>query len=86
MKLYDVYVVTFESDEEIQVELCGTAYSMLNWTKRFLEWAGHDFNAEYESEEAFLDEVDNWCSSGECKWYFSGAKGDVKIEVKLINY
>ena len=84
MKLYDAYVVTFESDEEIQVELCGTAYSMLQWTKCFLEWAGHDFNVEYESEEAFLDEVDEECSSG--KWYFPGKKGDVKIELKLINY
>lgn len=84
MKLYDVYVVTFENDAEKQVELCGTAYSMLKWTKCFLKWAGHDFNTEYESEEAFLDEVDTWCSSG--YWYYSGARGEVRIEVKLINY
>ncbi len=84
MKLYDVYVVTFENDEEKQVELCGTTYSLVEWTKRFLEWAGHDFNMIYESKTDFLDEVEKDCSSG--YWYYPGTNGDVKIEVKLINY
>ena len=84
MKLYDAYIVTFESDEEIQVELCGTLSSLLEYAKSFLEWAGHDFDVEYESETAFLDEVDDECRSG--KWYFPGKKGDVKVELKLINY
>ena len=84
MKLYDVYVVTFENDEETQTELCGTDSSLVEWTKRFLEWAGHDFNVEYEDVTTFLDEVEEECSSG--YWYFPGARGDVKIELKLINY
>lgn len=84
MKLYDAYVVTFESDEEIQVELCGTTYSLVEWTKRFLEWAGHDFNTEYEDVTTFLNEVEEECRT--THWYFPGARGDVKIELKLINY
>lgn len=85
MKLYDVYVVTFESDTEKEVEICGSEYAMVKWAKRFFEWAGESFEEEYDSENKFVLEVDSR-NTFEGEWFFPGSKGDIKIEIKLINY
>lgn len=79
--LYDVYVVTFDNDYEKEVEICGSKYAMVKCAKRFFEWAGENFEEEYDSEERFVQEVDN-----DGDWFFPGSRGDIKIEVKLINY
>lgn len=85
MKLYDVYVVTFENDEEKEVEICGSEYAMIKWVKRFFEWAGESFEEEYDSEEKFALEVDN-TNALDGEWFFPGARGDIKVEIKIINY
>ena len=85
MKLYDVYVVTFENDTEKEVEICGSEYAMVKYAKRFFEWAGESFEEEYDSEEKFVLEVDNTNALSD-DWFFPGSKGDIKIEIKLINY